>query len=80
MLLLKNGKPLNVPIIVTSMIRYKKDNEWVQSPVSKRLLQKKSIVKLNVAMINGEDLSVEIITHPVLASKTIIFRNQGVKL
>jgi hypothetical protein len=80
MLLLKNGKPLNVPILVTSMIRYKKDNEWVQSPASKRLLQKKSIVKLNVAMINGEDLSVEIITHPVLASKTIIFRNKGVKL
>jgi hypothetical protein len=37
-------------------------------------------VKLNVAMMNGEDLSVEILTHPVLASKTIIFRNQGVKL
>jgi hypothetical protein len=80
MMLLKNGKPLNVPILVTSMIRYKKDNEWIQSPASKRLLQKKSIVKLNVAMMNGEDLSVDILTHPVLASKTITFRNQWVKL
>lgn len=79
MMLLKNGKPLNVPILVTSMIRYKKETEWIQSPASKRLLQKKSIVKLNVEMMNG-DLSVEILTHPVLASKTIIFRNQGVKV
>jgi hypothetical protein len=80
MMLLKNGKPLNVPILVTSMIRYRKDSEWVQSPASKRLLQKKSAVNLNVAMINGDDLSVEIITHPVLSSKTMVFPNQGTKL
>jgi len=30
--------------------------------------------------MNGEDLSVEILMHPVLASKTITFRNQWVKL
>jgi hypothetical protein len=80
MLLLKYGKSLNIPILVTSMIRYKKDNKWVQSPASKRLLQKKSIVKLNVSIINERDLSVQIITHPLLDSKTIIFQNQGVKL
>ena len=80
MLLLKHGKYLNIPILVTSMIRYKKDNKWVQSPASKRLLQKKSIVKLNVSIINGNDLSVQIITHPLLNSKTIIFQNQGIKL
>ena len=80
MLLLKYGKILNIPILVTSMIRYKKDNKWVQSPASKRLLQKKSIVKLNVSIINERDLSVQIITHPLLNSKTIIFQNQGIKL
>jgi hypothetical protein len=80
MLLLKYGKSLKIPILVTSMIRYKKDNTWVQSPASKRLLQKKSIVKLNVSIINERDLSVQIITHPLLDSKTIIFQNQGVKL
>jgi hypothetical protein len=80
MLLLKYGKYLNIPILVTSMIRYKKDNKWVQSPASKRLLQKKSIVKLNVSIINERDLSVQIITHPLLNSKTIIFQNQGIKL
>jgi hypothetical protein len=80
MLLLKYGKILNIPILVTSMIRYKKDNIWVQSPASKRLLQKKSVVKLNVSVINEKDLSVQIITHPLLNSKTIIFQNQGIKL
>ena len=80
MLLLKHGKYLNIPILVTSMIRYKRDNKWVQSPASKRLLQKKSIVKLNVSIINENDLSVQIITHPLLISKTIIFQNQGIKL
>ena len=80
MLLLKYGKILNIPILVTSMIRYKKDDIWVQSPASKRLLQKKSIVKLNVSIINEKDLSVQIITHPLLNSKTIIFQNQGIKL
>jgi hypothetical protein len=80
MLLLKYGKYLNIPILVTSMIRYKKDNKWVQSPASKRLLQKKSVVKLNVSIINERDLSVQIITHPLLNSKTIIFQNQGIKL
>jgi hypothetical protein len=80
MLLLKYGKILNIPILVTSMIRDKKDNIWVQSPASKRLLQKKSVVKLNVSVINEKDLSVQIITHPLLNSKTIIFQNQGIKL
>jgi hypothetical protein len=80
MLLLKYGKILNIPILVTSMIRYKKDNIWVQSPASKRLLQKKSVVKLNVSIINEKDLSVHITTYPLLNSKTIIFQNQGIKL
>ena len=79
MLLVKHGTSLNIPILATSMIRYKKDKEWVQSPASKRLLQKKSIVKLNVSIVNEGDLSVEIITHPILTPKTIIFGNQGIK-
>jgi hypothetical protein len=79
MLLVKHGVSLNIPILATSMIRYKKDKEWVQSPASKRLLQKKSIVKLNVSIVNEGDLSVEIITHPILTPKTIIFGNQGIK-
>ena len=79
MLLLKHGTYLNVPILATSMIRYKKYTEWVQSPTSKRLLHKKSIVKLNVEMMNEDDLSLEIISHPTRTSEKIIFQNIGVK-
>ena len=79
MLLLKHGTHLNVPILATSMIRYKKYTEWVQSPTSKRLLHKKSIVKLNVEMMNEDDLSLEIISHPTRTSEKIIFQNIGVK-
>ena len=79
MLLLKHGTHLNVPILATSMIRYKKYTEWIQSPASKRLLHLKSIVRLNVEMINEDDLSLEIITHPTRTSEKIIFRNLGIK-
>jgi hypothetical protein len=79
MLLLKHGTYLNVPILATSMIRYKKYTEWIQSPSSKRLLYKKSIVKLNVEMMNEDDLSLEIIDHPIRTSEKIIFQNLGIK-
>jgi hypothetical protein len=79
MLLLKQGIYLNVPILATSMIRYKKYTEWIQTPTSRRLLHKKSIVKLNVVMINEDDLSLEIISHPTRPSEKIIFQNLGVK-
>ena len=79
MLLLKHGTHLNVPILATSMIRYKKYTEWIQSPTSKRLLHKKSIVKLNVEMMNEDDLSLEIISHPTRTSEKIIFQNLGIK-
>ena len=79
MLLLKHGTHLNVPILATSMIRYKKYTEWIQSPASKRLLHLKSIVRLNVEMINEDDLSLEIITHPTRTSEKIIFQNLGIK-
>jgi hypothetical protein len=79
MLLLKHGTHLNVPILATSMIRYKKYTEWIQSPTSKRLLHKKSIVKLNVEMMNEDDLSLEIISHPTRPSEKIIFQKLGVK-
>ena len=79
MLLLKHGIYLNVPILATSMIRYKKYTEWIQTPTSRRLLHKKSIVRLNVEMINEDDLSLEIISHPTRTSEKIIFQNLGVK-
>jgi hypothetical protein len=37
-------------------------------------------VKLNVEMINEDDLSLEIIAHPTRTLEKIIFQNLGVKL
>jgi hypothetical protein len=78
MILVRYGVYLGVPVLVTSMYRYKKGKEWVQSPASKRLLQKKSIVSLNVEMLEQKDLFVQVIRHPRLSAGTIIFTNKGI--
>jgi hypothetical protein len=80
MLLVKHGVSLQVPILVTSMIRYKKNKDWIRSPSSNRLLREKSVVKLYVEMLNENDLSVQIISHPARPRETLIFQNQGIKL
>ena len=80
MLLVKHGVALQVPILATSMIRYKKNKDWIQSPSSNRLLRGKSVVKLYVEMLNENDLSVQIISHPARPRQTVIFQNQGIKL
>lgn len=79
MLLVKHGVTSQVPILVTSMIRYKKNKDWIQSPSSNRLLRWKSVVKLYVEMLNENDLSVQIISHPARPPQTVIFQNQGIK-
>jgi hypothetical protein len=78
MLLVKHGVSLQIPILATSMIRYKKSNDWIQSPSSNRLLRGKSVVKLYVEMLNEDDLSVHIISHPARPNQTVIFQNQGI--
>jgi hypothetical protein len=78
MLLVKHGVSLQIPILATSMIRYKKSNDWIQSPSSNRLLRGKSVVKLYVEMLNENDLSVHIISHPTRPNQTVIFQNQGI--
>ena len=80
MLLVKQGVTLQIPILATSMIRYKKSYDWIQSPSSNRLLRLKSTVKLYVEMKNENDLSVHIISHPYRPSEIVIFQNQGINL
>ena len=80
MLLVKQGVTLQIPILATSMIRYKKSYDWIQSPSSNRLLRLKSAVKLYVEMRNENDLSVHIISHPYRPSEIVIFQNQGINL
>jgi hypothetical protein len=80
MLLVKFGSDSRVPILATSMLRYKKNVDWVQLPASNRLLRRKSIVTLFVEMINENDLSIKVIDHPFRPKETLIFHDHGIKL
>jgi hypothetical protein len=76
MLLVRRGVDVNVPVLVTSMLRYRKDGGWVQSPASRRLLQHKSIVKLSVEW-RESDLALKIVKHESIEEGKIIFVYNG---
>jgi hypothetical protein len=74
MLLVRRGVDESVPVLVTSMLRYRKDGGWVQSPASRRLLEHKSVVKLS-AEWRESDLVLKIIEHESIeAGKIFVFK------
>jgi hypothetical protein len=79
MLLVKHGVYYNIPVLVTSMVRYKKvsGDVWIKSYACRRLLNQKSIVRLSVEMLNENDLAVNIMKHPSIVQQTLVFRNVG---
>jgi hypothetical protein len=82
MLLVQHGIYYKIPVLVTSMVRYKKVSEdlWVKAPACRRLLNQKSLVRLSVEMINDNDLSVNIMKHPSLEQQTIVYPTAGISL
>ena len=62
MLFVRRGIDVNVPVLATSMLRYRKEGGWVQSPTSRRLLQHKSAVRLSVDW-HKSDLELKIVQH-----------------
>ncbi len=75
MLLVRRGVDTGIPVLATSMLRYRKDRGWTQSPASRRLLQNKSIVKLSVER-NNKDLVVKIVEHDSMALGTeLVYKN-----
>lgn len=82
MLLVQHGIYYKIPVLVTSMVRYKKISEdmWVKAPTCWRFLNQKSVVRLNVEMLNDNDLSVNIMKHPVLEQQTIVYPDVGISL
>jgi hypothetical protein len=82
MLLVQHGIYYKIPVLVTSMVRYKKVSEdlWVKAPACRRLLNQKSLVRLSVEMLNDNDLSVNIMKHPSLEQQTIVYPNAGISL
>ena len=82
MLLVQHGIYYKIPVLVTSMVRYKKVSEdlWVKAPACRRLLNQKSVVRLSVEMLNDNDLSVKIMKHPSIEQQTIVYPNVGISL
>jgi RecA/RadA recombinase len=73
MLLVRQGVSLGVPILATSMLRFRKEGGWKQSPASRRLLQKKSAFRFEVERIENE-LVVRVLEHEnVPAGTTLSF-------
>jgi hypothetical protein len=79
MLLVKHGLTMKIPVLVTSMVRYKKVSEgiWVKAPACRRLLDQKSIVKMSVGMSSENDISINLLRHPSLVQQTIVYPNTG---
>ncbi|HEX2558372.1 MAG TPA: hypothetical protein VHK86_08630, partial [Nitrososphaera sp.] len=78
MLLVRQGIDSKIPVLATSMLRYRKDGGWVQSPASRRLLQHKSAVKLSVER-QDSDLALKIIEHVSMPPGTeVIYRNSAI--
>lgn len=71
MILLKLCQSLSIPILVTSMIRYRKKKEWIKTFTNRRLLQNKSTVILFVEMQSNNMFFLDIITHPTLLPTTL---------
>lgn len=69
MLLLRCGKDLQIPVLVTSMLRYRNDKGWIQSPTARRLVEMKNAVRLSVEK-SSEGQAVEILAHPNLEAGT----------
>ncbi len=82
MLLVQHGIYYKIPVLVTSMVRYKRVSEelWVKAPACRRLLNQKSLVRLSVEMFNDNDLSVKVMKHPLIEQQTIVYPNVGVSL
>ena len=71
MLLVRRGMDENIPVLATSMLRYRKDGGWVQSPASRRLLQRKSAARLSVERVES-DLAVTVVEHESIPAGTQI--------
>ena len=78
MLMVKRGSESGVPVLATSMLRYRQSGGWVQSPASRRLLQNKSAVRMKIDLRDRE-LVLTILSHDSLpAGKEEVLNNSAV--
>lgn len=71
MLLVRQGKSSGVPVVATSMLRYRRQGGWKQSPASRRLLQQKSATRVSVDLV-GSEIVAKVLAHESIAEGTIL--------
>lgn len=71
MLLVRQGVSLGVPVLATSMLRFRKEGGWKQSPASRRLLQKKSAARME-AERTGDAVTLKVLFHESIPEGTEI--------
>ena len=75
MLLVRRGMDESIPVLATSMLRYRKHGSWVQSPASRRLLQRKSAARLSVERLDS-NLAVTVVDHESIPAGTqVVYEN-----
>jgi hypothetical protein len=80
MLLLKGTYFSKIPLLITSMIRFRKNVGWIKTPSSNRFLKSRSKVNLYVRMDNENDMSVNVLSHPRIAPQKMTFLNEAINL
>lgn len=80
MLLLRGTYFSKIPLLVTSMIRFRKNIGWIRTPTSNRFLKSQSKVNLYVSMDNENDMSVSVLSHPRIAPQKMTFPNRAINL
>ena len=65
MLLVRQGVTHGVPVLATSMLRFRKEGGWKQSPAGRRLLQKKSACRMQVERADDK-IVLKVLEHDVL--------------
>lgn len=82
MLFVRHGVDSHVPVLATSMLRYRNSAGWVQSPASRRLLQNKSAVRMRAEMKNQwQDLAVTVLQHDLIPPETqFVYKNCAIAI
>ena len=71
MLVVRQGASSGVPVLATSMLRYRKEGGWKQSPASKRLLQQKSATRRSVDLV-GNEIVLRVLAHETIPEGTVL--------
>jgi len=81
MLLVRRGVDSGIPVLATTMFRYRHAGGWVESPASRRLLQNKSAVRMKVEKKDDDSLSLNIVDHGSIPAGTeILYKNTAVTI